>query len=111
MKNVLYLWLTLGSIAVGCSVIQPQQGIVTGVVRGVKHYESVRLGAPIAGRQITLMDPDTGNVQGRMKTDRDGRFSFSVPPGKYSVWGGEQAEYVEVKAGETTTVDITAPEN
>ena len=111
MRKVLYLWLALGSIACGCSAIQPQPGIITGVVHGVKHYESVKLGPPIAGREITLIDADTGNVQGRMKTDADGKFSFAVPPGRYSVWGGEHAEYVEVKAGQTSTVDITAPEN
>jgi hypothetical protein len=101
----------LGVLAHGCSAIQAQPGIVTGVVHGVKHYESSKLGPPVAAREITLIDSDTGSIQGRTTTDADGKFSISVPPGKYSVWGGERAEYVEVKAGKISSVDITAPEN
>lgn len=96
---------------VACGAIEPQAGTVVGVVHGVKHYDSTKLGPPLDGREITLMDSDTGSVAARTKTDADGKFSFSVQPGKYSVWGGEHAEYVEVKAGQTSTVDITAPEN
>ncbi len=103
-------YLLIAALMWGCGALQPQPGTVTGVVHGVKHYDSTRLGPVLAGREITLIDSDTGNITARAQTDSDGKFSFSVPPGKYSVWGGEHAEYVEVKAGETSTVDITAPE-
>ncbi len=110
MKSRSGLLLLIATLVGGCGAIQPANGTVNGVVHGVKHYESTKLGPPLAGREITLIDSDTGNVQARAQTDSDGKFTFSVPPGKYSVWGGEHAEYVEVKAGDTSTVDITAPE-
>jgi len=97
VRNVLCLWLALASIAWGCSELQPQPGVVTGVVHGVKHYESVKLGPPIAGHEVTLMDSDTGSVVGRMRTDADGKFSFSVPPGKYSVWAASAQSMLRSK--------------
>lgn len=91
-------------------IAQTQPGIVTGTVRGVKHYDSTKIGPPIAGREITLLDSDSGNIEARTTTDTNGRYSFTVQPGKYSVWGGEHADYVKV-AGSTSTVDILAPED
>ena len=90
--------------------MQPQNGTVVGILHGVKHYDSTKLGPPLDGREITLLDSDTGSTVARTQTDADGKFSFSVQPGKYSVWGGEHAEYVEMKGGQTSTVDIAAPE-
>ena len=110
MREARLAWTAIAAIAIGCGAIQPQNGTVTGVVHGVKHYDSTRLGPPLEGREISLIDSDTGNIAARTQTDADGKFTFSVAPGKYSVWGGEHAEYVEVKGGQTSTVDITAPE-
>jgi hypothetical protein len=109
-RKSFHLWLLIVVFASACGAMQPQPGVVTGVVHGVKHYDSPKVGPPVENREITLIDSDDGNIQSRTKTDADGKFSFSVPPGKYSVWGGERAEYVRVAAGTTTTVDITAPE-
>jgi len=110
MRRARLVWIAIAAIAIGCSAVQPQNGTVIGIVHGVKHYDSTKLGPPLDGREITLLDSDSGSTIARTRTDAEGRFSFSVQPGKYSVWGGEHAEYVEVKAGETSTVDITAPE-
>ena len=110
MKACFFLSLILATLIAACGIIQPTPGIVAGEVRGVTHYGATSLGPPIAGREITLLDSDTGNVAARTHTDAEGKFRFSVPPGKYSVWGGETAQYVIVNAGEITTLDITAPE-
>ncbi|MGO9603953.1 MAG: carboxypeptidase-like regulatory domain-containing protein [Candidatus Binataceae bacterium] len=110
MKLRPYAMFLLVAIVSGCGAMQPAPGTVTGTVHGVKHYDSTHIGPPLADREITLIDSDTGNIAARTKTDANGKFNFSVQPGKYSVWGGEHAEYVEVKAGQESTVDITAPE-
>jgi hypothetical protein len=91
-------------------MVQPEPGIVTGVVHGVKRYDSTRFGPPVADREITLLDSDDGTIAARTRTNAEGKFTFTVRPGKYSIWGGEHAEYVKVTAGKTSTVDISAPE-
>jgi hypothetical protein len=111
MKSQSYLWLLLAALACGCSALLIRPGTVTGVVHGVNHYDSTKIGSPLANHEVALLDSDTGNVAAKTKTDSDGRFSFTVHPGKYSLWGGEDAQYVEVKSGQTSTMDITAPEN
>jgi Carboxypeptidase regulatory-like domain len=111
LKRFFYAWLMIVTLASGCSVVGTQPGIVTGTVHGVKRYDSTKIGPPLAGHEVTLLDSDSGNIQARTKTDANGRFSFTVQPGKYSVWGGEHAEYVKVTAGSTSTLDILAPED
>jgi hypothetical protein len=111
LRRLFYLSLVSAILVFGCSVAETQPGIVTGTVRGVKHYDSTKIGPPLVGREITLLDSDTGNVQARTTTDANGKYSFSVQPGKYSVWGGEHAEYIKVTAGSTNTIDILAPED
>jgi hypothetical protein len=102
--------LLLAVAVFACGAVQPATGTVTGVVRGVKHYESTKLGPPLADHEVTLLDSDAGTTVARMKTDADGKFSFTVPPGKYSLWGGEEAQYVKVRPGATTVVEVRAPE-
>jgi hypothetical protein len=100
----------LAFCAIACAIVQPKPGTVTGVVHGVKHYDATHLGPPLANREVTLINSYTGDIAARTKTDSEGRFSFTVQPGTYSLWGGERAEYVDVKAGQTSTVELTAPE-
>jgi hypothetical protein len=111
MKLNIGIGLLLTVLIGGCAALQPDPGTVTGVVHGVKHYDSTKIGPVLANREVTLIDSGTGSVAAKTRTDQEGKFTFSVPPGKYSLWGGEHAEYVEVKSGETSTLDITAPEN
>jgi hypothetical protein len=110
-KRLCYVCLISATLAFGCGVAEPQPGVVTGTVRGVKRYDSTKIGPPLVGREITLLDSDTGNVEARTRTDANGKYRFSVAPGKYSVWGGEHADYVKVTAGSTNTIDILAPED
>jgi hypothetical protein len=105
-----YLCVVFALSAFACGMVRPEPGTVAGVVRGVKHYDSTKLGPPLADREITLMDSDDGTIAARTRTDSEGKFTFTVQPGKYSIWGGEHAEYARVKSGETSTVEITAPE-
>ena len=112
MKNsARALWLFWAVAVFGCGAVQEAPGTVTGVVRGVKHYESTKLGPPLANHEVTLLDSDAGTTTARVKTDADGKFSFTIPPGKYSLWGGEEAQYLKVKSGETVTVELRAPED
>lgn len=105
------LWMFVALMLCGCGAMQQAPGTVTGVVHGVKHYDSTKIGPPLANHEITLLDSDAGTIAARVTTDADGKFSTTVPPGKYSIWGGEEAQYVKVRSGQTSVVDITAPEH
>jgi hypothetical protein len=104
------LWIFVALMLCGCGTIQQAPGTVTGVVHGVKHYDSTKIGPPLANHGIILNDSDDGTIAARVRTDADGKFTITVPPGKYSIWGGEEARYVKIRSGQTSVVDIIAPE-
>jgi hypothetical protein len=96
----------------GCSSLAPSPpGTITGVAHGAKHWNSPDTGPPMAGRELTLINADDGKIVKRVKTDSDGRFTFSVSPGNYSIWGGERADVIHVDSGQTVTTKITVPES
>jgi Prealbumin-like fold domain len=107
--ELLALAALAASIA-GCGAIVPQPGTITGVAHGARHWDSPDTGPPIAGRELTLINADSGNIVKRVKTGADGRFTFTVPAGSYAIWGGERADPVQVEAGQTMTTEITVPE-
>jgi hypothetical protein len=74
-----------------CGALQPASGTISGVAHGAKHWNSPDTGPPIAGRQITLLNADDGSIVKSVSTDAQGRFTFTVAPGDYSIWGGERA--------------------
>jgi Carboxypeptidase regulatory-like domain len=93
-----------------CGALQPASGTISGVAHGAKHWNSPDTGPPIAGRQITLLNADDGSIVKSVSTDAQGRFTFTVAPGDYSIWGGERADPIHVESGKTTTAEITVPE-
>jgi hypothetical protein len=111
MKARQIAWLMPAALAISCGMIhpRPQPGMVAGVVRGAPHHPAPTPASPVVGRQITMLSHN-GAIYTRTRTDVDGKFSFVVPPGKYTVWGGESPQEVEVRSGEISALDITAPE-
>ena len=97
-------------ILAACGALQPASGTISGVAHGAKHWNSPDTGPPIAGREITLINAGDGNIVKRVSTDAQGRFTFTVAPGDYSIWGGERADPIHVESGQTTTAEITVPE-
>ena len=100
----------LAAALAGCGAIEPQQGTISGVAHGAKHWNSPDTGPPMAGRELTLMNADDGKIVQRVKTGADGSFTFTAPAGNYTIWGGERADPIQVTAGQTTTTEITVPE-
>jgi hypothetical protein len=99
-------------LIVGCSSLEPPApGTITGVAHGAKHWNSPDTGPPMAGRELTLINANDGSIVKRVKTDSAGRFTFSVSPGTYSIWGGERADPIHVDSGQTITTEITVPES
>ena len=57
MREARLAWAAIAAIAIGCGAMQPQNGTVTGVVHGVKHYDSTRLGPPLEDERSVLSIP------------------------------------------------------
>lgn len=80
MKNKTYSILFCILAALFCAAViyaQTSEAELTGMVKDPS-------GAPVAGAKVTVTNQDTG-VTRTMNTDADGRYRFSVLPGRYSL--------------------------
>ena len=84
-------------------VVQAQQGTITGRVLDAE------TGAAVSGATVEIQGPETR----RVSAGAEGRFSFSVRPGTYSLivtmigYEPRRIDVVRVAAGDVTTLDVS----
>ncbi len=99
-----------GIALAGCAMLEPAPpGMINGVIYEVDESHNPKPGVPVGARRISLFDSETGDIVSATTSGADGRFSLSVPPGKYSLWGGEKGEYVRVDSGKAVDVKLAVP--
>ncbi|MFT3837551.1 MAG: CehA/McbA family metallohydrolase [Myxococcaceae bacterium] len=116
-------WTYTGYLAVGGGDVASAQRIIYGISDPMNR-QPVETGE-LAGRATELatnllltgasvvIEDDGGNYVSQAKTDAKGMYTAPLPPGKYKisvvdpVRGVGQTDFVEVKKGETSRLDVT----
>ncbi|WP_028566843.1 SusC/RagA family TonB-linked outer membrane protein [Salisaeta longa] len=97
----LVVWFALGAAALPSTAAHAQSGTISGVVTEAEG------GAPLPGANVVVVGTTNG-----ASTNAEGRYSFSVAPGTYTLQASfvgyrtELKEAIVVTAGETTTVNF-----
>ncbi|HWZ33547.1 MAG TPA: carboxypeptidase regulatory-like domain-containing protein [Bryobacteraceae bacterium] len=76
-KRSILLWISVALFSVAMVSAQISEAELTGIVKDPS-------GAPVAGAKVTAQNQDTG-VARTIVTDSEGRFRFSVLPGRYAL--------------------------